>query len=146
MWSSYANRTIYPDANVIIYAIEKSHSWSRSTKALLEAIDRRTPSAVTSELAVAEVLAKPLALRNQDLIEKYERLFAGDSDLRMVAIDREVLLRAARLQGTAGLKLFDSIHVATAQLSGCDFFLTEDERLGRILTDRPAWLKLSGIE
>jgi predicted nucleic acid-binding protein len=138
MWSSYVNRTIYLDANIIIYAIEERHSWSRSTKALLEAIDARIPSAVTSELAVAEVLAKPLALNNHDLIGKYQRLFAGDGDLRMIAIDRDVWFRAARLQGAAGLKLFDSIHMATAQLSGCDFFLTEDERLGR--PDRSASL------
>lgn len=146
MWSSFAERTLYLDANVIIYAIERNHSWSRTTKFLLDAIDRKALRAVTSELALAEVLAKPMARNDHNLLQKYQRLFAPDSELAMIQIDRDVLVLAARLQGELKVKLFDAIHLSTARLSGCDFFLTEDERLGRALGDQPKWLRLSEVD
>ncbi len=145
MWSAYAHRTIYLDSNIIIYAIERGYRWAQVTQAMLEAIDRRTFQAATSELALAEVLAKPFARNESDEIGKYERLFAPHSALTMSIVDRDTLLLAARLQGSLGLKLFDAIHLATAQRAGCDYFLTEDERLGRCLTDEPKWLKLSDV-
>lgn len=93
----------------------------------------------------AEVLVRPLALKDDDLVRKYQRLLESDSEIEMISISRDVLFLAARQQGELKLKLFDAIHVATAQLAGCDYFLTQDERLGRALVDRPKWLKLSEI-
>lgn len=47
----------------------------------------------------------------------------------MAPVSRDVLLAAARLRAEIGLKLPDAIHVATAQLTGCDQFLTNDARV-----------------
>ncbi|MDB5615817.1 type II toxin-antitoxin system VapC family toxin [Tardiphaga sp.] len=145
MWSAFANQTIYLDSNIIIYAIERGYRQAHTMRAMLEAIDRRAFRAVTSELTIAEVMSKPLALNDLDHISKYERFFAPNSALAIPAISRETLLLAARMQGSLGLKLFDSIHVATAQLEGCDCFLTEDERLGRAIAGETKWLKLSEV-
>jgi len=145
MWSSYSNQRIYLDSNIIIYAIERNHSWARTAKSLLDAIEDRVFLAIASELAVAEVLSKPLAVGNQNLVRKYEQVFADDIGLKMFPIDRNVLLQAAHLRGRLKLKLFDAIHVATARQAGCDHFLTQDERLGRALAGEPKWLKLSEI-
>jgi len=131
MWSAYSNQKIYLDSNIIIYAIERNHSWAQSTKSLLDAMEDGVFFAITSELAVAEALSRPIAVGNNNLIRKYEQIFATDSRLKMVAIDRNVLFLAAQLRGALKLKLFDAIHVATARLAKCDHFLTQDERLGR---------------
>jgi predicted nucleic acid-binding protein len=144
MWSAYANRAIYLDSNIIIYAIEGANRFLNASQAMVDAIDRRIFRAVTSELTIAEVLSKPLALKDNDLVSKYERFFAPNSALLMPSVDRDPLLAAARLRGQSGLKLFDAIHVAAARLSGCDYFLTQDERLGRAI-DQPKWLKLSEV-
>ena len=72
MWSAYANRTIYLDSNIIIYAIERGYRWADTTQSMLAAIDNRIFRAVTSELAIAEVLSKPLARGDQDEIAKFE--------------------------------------------------------------------------
>ena len=146
MWSAYANRTIYLDSNIIIYAIERGYRWADTTQSMLAAIDSRIFRAVTSELAIAEVLSKPLALGNLDEIAKFEHFFSPRSALEMAAVDRHTLRLAAHLQGQLRLKLFDAIHVATARLAGCDYFLTEDERLGRALADEPQWLRLSEVK
>jgi predicted nucleic acid-binding protein len=145
MWWAHANRTIYLDANIIIYAIERGYRWADTTQSMLAAIDGRLFRAVTSELAIAEVLSKPLALGNLDEIAKFEHFFSPRSALEMAAVDRHTLRLAAQLQGQLRLKLFDAIHVATARISGSDYFLTEDDRLGRALADEPAWLRLSDV-
>jgi predicted nucleic acid-binding protein len=145
MWSVYADRTIYLDSNIIIYAIERGYRWADSTQSMLTAIDNRIFRAVTSELAIAEVLSKPLALGHQDEVAKFEQFFSPRSALEMPAIDRNALRTAAGLQGQLRLKLFDAIHVTTARLSGCAYFLTEDDRLGRALDGEPEWLRLSDV-
>lgn len=145
MWSAYANRTIYLDSNIIIYAIERGYRWADLTQSMLAAIDSRLFRAVTSELAIAEVLSKPLTLGDQNEIAKFDHFFSPRSALETPVVDRHTLRLAARLQGQLRLKLFDAIHVATARLSGCDYFLTEDERLGRALADELKWLRLSDV-
>lgn len=145
MWSAYAHQTIYLDSNIIIYAIERGYRWADVTQSMLTAIDNRIFRAVTSELAIAEVLAKPLALGHQDEIAKFEHFFSPRSALEMPTIDRHTLRTAAGMQGQLRLKLFDAIHLATARLSGCAHFITEDDRLGRALAGEPKWLRLSDV-
>jgi predicted nucleic acid-binding protein len=52
----------------------------------------------------------------------------SSSTLQVVPITREVLVTAARLRAEQGLKLPDAIHAATAQLTNCQQFLTNDTR------------------
>lgn len=108
---------------------------------LFAAIDERRFSALTSELTLAEVLPKPLARNELGLAEKYRTLMTTQGPLVSVPIDREVLLRAAQRQASMGLKLADAIHVATAEVTACDYFLTFDARLGRALSRKPTWLR-----
>jgi len=115
-------------------------------KQLFEAIDDRLIEASTSELTLAEALAKPLASGATELVATYESALAPDSAIRTVPIDRAVLRSAAALQGKLGIKLHDAIHVATAQASGCHRFMTNDSRLGRKLGADIAWLSLDDVE
>jgi predicted nucleic acid-binding protein len=146
MWPATTDQAVYLDSNIFIYAVQKSDQWAKSAEVLLKAIDERTVRAVTSELVLAEVLSKPFALGNTEQIEQYQRLLSAGSGLSMMNVSRDVLMLAARLRGDMGLKLFDAIHVATARLASCDYFLTQDERLGRALSGQPRWLKLSEIK
>lgn len=145
MWSAFAGRLLYLDTNIVIYAIEESSDWPTVTRNLLTAIDDGIVRAATSELTIAEVMPKPLKLHDRALTEKFESFLSSPSALMMQPIDRKVLLRAADLQASGRLKLFDAIHVATALMLGCDYFLTEDDRLGRNLESILPWIRLSEI-
>ena len=145
MWSAATGQAVYLDSNIFIYAVQKSDHWAKPAEVLLKAIDEQKVRAVASELVLAEVLSKPFALGNTRQIEQYQRLLSSGSGLSMVNVSRGVLVLAAQLRGATGLQLIDAIHIATAQLAHCDYFLTQDERLGRALADRPKWLKLSEI-
>lgn len=100
-----------------------------AVKALLQALDDRTVSCATSELTIAEVLVKPFAHPDLRYRKEYEELLSENPGLSVVQISRQVLERSAKLRAAIGGKLADAIHVATADLSGCTHFLSEDSRI-----------------
>jgi uncharacterized protein len=145
MWEGFTGDSLYLDSNIFILAIERGNPWAEMLRSLFVAIDERAILVCTSELTIAEVLSKPLQVGAQDLIGKYDQLFAPESPIKTIPIDRSILRSAAELQGRLRVKLMDSIHLATAKSHGCDFFLTEDDRLGRVIEKQPERLSLSGV-
>jgi predicted nucleic acid-binding protein len=143
MWSGFEGRAFYLDTNIMVYAIEGKNPWSDILRELFHAVDARTIHAFTSELTVAEVLAKPLQLGVIDLVATYEELLAPDSLVRVIPIDRPILRSAAELCGRMRIKLADAIHVATALQCACEFILTNDEQFGQRVQSPLRWLSLS---
>jgi predicted nucleic acid-binding protein len=145
MWSAFSGGRFYLDANAIIYALETGFDLRGITQAFLAAVDERVVLAVTSEVTIAEVLVKPLQTSDLSTLAMYERCFSPASQIELVPVDRPLILASARISALLGMKLIDAMHVPTAQLSECDYFLTHDERLGRALPERPKWLRFSDI-
>jgi uncharacterized protein len=145
MWSSFTGQALYLDTNIIIYAIEGENPWTKLLRKLFRAIDERAIHTFTSELTLAEVLAKPLELGAIDLVATYEELLAPDSVVRVIPIDRPILRSAAELCGRLRIKLADAIHVATAMQCTCDFMLTNDEQFGQGIEAPLRWLSLSQV-
>jgi predicted nucleic acid-binding protein len=50
----------------------------------------------------------------------------------MVPVSRDILVAAARLRAETNMKLPDAIHIATAQITGCSYLLTNDSHLRAI--------------
>jgi predicted nucleic acid-binding protein len=134
MWEGLRGQTVYLDANVIIYAIEAGNRWQSKLRQLFEMIDGGLVFAVTSELTLAEVLARPLSQGATDLVDKFElALDPARSPIEIPSVSRTILRSAAELQGNLEIKLMDVIHIATAQAAGCQSLVTNDFRLGRKL-------------
>lgn len=125
--SAELGKKIYLDTNVIIYAVEGFADLAGNIQALLRALDEAEIVAVTSELTLAEVLVKPLRDQNQIVQQAYQTFLTPTPVLQPVPISRNILEEAARLRATKRLKLPDAIHLATANLNGCDSFLTNDD-------------------
>jgi len=122
-------RRLYLDANVFIYVVEGSPEHDAFLGGLLDLLGTGDTTAVTSELTLAEVLAKPFEENRTDLADIYEEMVAPSPWLDMVPVNRAVLLRAARLRAELKLRLPDAIHVASAVAAGCELFLSNDYRL-----------------
>ena len=122
-------RRLYLDANVFIYAVEGSPEHRAFLEGLLDLLGTGDTTAVTSELTLAEVLAKPFEENRTDLADIYEEMVAPSAWLDMVPVNRAVLLRAARLRAELKLRLPDAVHVASAVAAGCELFLSNDRRL-----------------
>ena len=125
----FTNQRVYLDVNVFIYAIEEYEKYISVSKALLSEIDRGSIRAVTSELSLAETLVHPLKQNRPDRVSVYEGLLRSRISFDVVPVSRVVLRRAAELRATHGNKLPDAIHVATAALASCGYFISEDAGL-----------------
>jgi predicted nucleic acid-binding protein len=119
---------VYLDTNVFVYALEGYDQYRLPLSTVFEQIDRGSLQAVTSELPLAEVLVKPLSDRNPEREAAYHGALRPSACLHLMPVTRDVLVVAARLRAEQGLKLPDAIHAATAQLTGCQQFLTNDSR------------------
>jgi predicted nucleic acid-binding protein len=128
---------VYLDTNVFIYAVEAVAEYSAAVDALFDLMDSGSIVACTSELTLAEVLAKPFEVGRDDIAQVYEAMLRPSSWLSVLPIKRTVLMEAARVQAELRLRLPDAIHVATAIAAGCLTILSNDRRL-RV----PAGIKL----
>ena len=123
-------RRTYLDTNALIAILEKEGDLDQAQRAFVGEIEEGGVEAVTSELTLAECLVKPIAERDEALVRAYLSLLAADSPfLRVSTVSRPVLLEAARIRAGTGVKLPDAIHVATADVSGCEVFVSNDRRL-----------------
>jgi predicted nucleic acid-binding protein len=121
--------SVYLDANVFIYAIEDYPDYDADVSELFRELDARNLSAFTSELTLAEVLVKPLADRDSDLVENYKKFVTNSKYLTVVPVARSIILRAAEVRSILGLRLPDAIHLATALESGCTSLVTNDREM-----------------
>jgi predicted nucleic acid-binding protein len=122
----------YLDTNVIIGITETQSAMPDGQKGLVDAILNRKLIGVLSEITLAECLVKPIKENDRALIDLYTELFSEDSGLIILPVDRIVLIEAAYVRARHKIKLPDAIHFATAQLSGCSSFITNDHRLANL--------------
>lgn len=132
--SAELGQKVYLDTNIIIYAVEGFADLANQIRALLTAMDAAEIVALTSELTVAEVLVKPFKDGNQSAQQAYRTFLTPTPALQLVSVSRTILEEAARLSATTPLRLPDAIHLATANLNGCDSFLTNDDLFKRVTT------------
>ncbi|WP_341526285.1 PIN domain-containing protein [Nostoc sp. UHCC 0302] len=121
-------KLVYLDTNIWIYALEGYPEFIQDLTQLFQSIEQGNLSAVTSELSLAEALVKPF--QNQDLAQQttYKQAINNSQNLIVVPVSRQVLIEAAKLRAVVKIKLPDAIHAATALLTQCSTFLTNDQR------------------
>ena len=120
---------VYVDANILIYIVEGNRALASELKQIVEALDAGVLSAVTSELTLAEVLIGPLRTNDQKLAGTYKTLLRSSRVLRTVPVSAAILERSAGIRCNSTTSLPDAIHLATAELAGCRYFLTEDRHI-----------------
>lgn len=129
---------VYLDANIFIYLLEGYIEFAPILHQLTDFIDSGKLQTFTSELSLAEVLVKPIRDKNFVLQKLYENAIQTTSNLSVRPIDRDTLIQAAKLRAKSinnAVRLPDTIHLATAQLHHCSYFITNDARLKNFLPD-----------
>jgi len=126
---------VYVDANPFIYFIEGEEAAANRLRPFFELLRQRPGVATTSELTLAEVLAKarPDARRNYLNLIVWSKLFELQPITRDILIDTADYRRASQKARPDGakvmVKLPDAIHVVTAARSRCRMFLSADTGL-----------------
>ena len=123
--------TVYLDSSGLIYSVERIQPYH----ALLEPIWRQAHAGqfaiVTSELAVLETLVKPIRESDAAVERLFGELF-NSKEVTLIPATRQLWEEAARLRATTGLKTADALHAATALLTGCALFITNDSDFRRV--------------
>lgn len=114
------------DANIFIYVLEKHPDYFHQALALLTAVESGLVFGQASELTYLEVLAKS-SMTAQDILIATEFLLTTNTSI--ASINYQILLKAAGLRLSIGLKTPDAIHVASASVNNCNYFITNDDGL-----------------
>jgi predicted nucleic acid-binding protein len=117
---------LYLDSVPVIYLVEQVTPFEAAVRAHVTAAGLVL---VAGELTRMECLVMPLRNNNQTLIAEFEDFFTNQVS-ELVFPSRAVFDRAAGIRAQyQGIKTPDALHLAAAVESGCDVFLTNDQRL-----------------
>ncbi|MEQ1735090.1 MAG: PIN domain-containing protein [Rhodoglobus sp.] len=114
---------IYLDSCMLIYAVEDRGDRGDAVRQQLKDPSIR---AAISPLVVMECLVGPLKKDNLALRDQFTNVF---SRCDMIMLGLPEFTRAAELRARHGLRNADALHLAAAQLNGCEALWTNDSRL-----------------
>ena len=127
-----ASGVVYLDTSIVIYSVEIHADYWPVLKSLWDAARNGAITAISSELIMLETLVGPLRKRDTRLVPAYDQLFQSP-DLRVVPVSQAILREAAALRAALpSLRTPDALHAATALVTGCTAFLTNDRGFGHV--------------
>jgi len=115
---------IYLDSCIVIYAIEDTGERGDRVRRRLE--QAGSQSIAISPLVMQECLVGPLRVDDLALHDLYVRAF---EQFEVLELGVHEFVRAAEFRARTGLRTPDALHLAAAQLGGCDELWTNDTRL-----------------
>lgn len=122
--------SLYLDANILIYLVEGNVTISELVLAAFREIEAHNITLYTSEITVTECLNGAYQVGLEELAQKYLELLGTEDFITLLPVDLQVCIEAARISAEHRLKTADSLHLATAAVSGCQAFLTNDSAFG----------------
>lgn len=121
----------YIDANFVV----KAYTRNPESVSCRERLDKG--SLVTSPIAVVEAWQALMRILGDDLANKAV-IDLLRRDVAVIKTGPSLIHEAVRKQHKFGLDAFDTTHVVSAQLAGCDEILTFDNDILKAKTEPPA--------
>jgi predicted nucleic acid-binding protein len=124
--------SLYIDTAPIIYFAEQIAPFAERVYAIFSRIVEGEIAGVTSTITLTEVLTKPLRDKDSEVEAAYRNMLVNDGGYVRVPVTDAVAERAALLRAQYNLRTPDALHLATAIISSCGAFLTNDYALKRV--------------
>jgi predicted nucleic acid-binding protein len=86
----------------------------------------------TSCLTLGEILVKPLSCNRTEIADRYTGFFSR-SGITVLPFDFQAASCYAQIRQDRRIRRADAIQLATAPSAGIDLFITNDERLSRVV-------------
>ena len=123
---------IYLDTSPIIYMLEDVKPYSIRVHDFVISHFRNNVMFTTSTITNIEYLVIPYRIQDYQKIIEFER-FKKTLKMRVIAADDAITKQAAQIRAKySGIKSMDALQLASAIMSGCDVFLTNDKQLRQI--------------
>ncbi len=127
--------TLLIDTAPIIYFIEQKTPFFALLDSLFGRIDQGTLTSVTTAITLAECLYYPYKNEDRALVKAFSRRLVTGQNVRFMPVTAVVADQSAQLRARYNLGFADAFQVATAFVSGCNIFLTNDRQLKRIQSE-----------
>lgn len=123
---------IYIDTAPFIYYLEKNTLYfDRIRNFFMQCHSDKIPLE-TSVITFEEYCVYPLSIGSNQSIANFEKFIEG-MNINVLNIDKQIAFEAAKIRSKyQTFKALDSIHLATAIMSGCKTFITNDKQLRQI--------------
>jgi predicted nucleic acid-binding protein len=121
---------LFLDTAPVVYFVEQNPEFIARVEPIFDRLDLDIIG-VVSAITLAECLVFPIKRGFIDIEKAFEEVFNSDR-VEFVATDRKIANLAARIRANYNFQLPDSIQIATAIVSGCDAFLTNDIALRKV--------------
>ena len=123
---------VFLDTAPFIYFIEKDSNnpqYFNNMKQFFEEGYRENKEFLTSVITMAEYFVFPYRNQKMSYIDSFHRL-VDTLDMEIAEVDQEIAKKAAQIRAQyKNFKAMDALQVATACVTGCDLFLTNDKQL-----------------
>ena len=123
---------VFLDTAPFIYFIEKDSNnpqYFDNMKRFFEEGYREDKEFLTSVITMAEYFVFPYRNQKMSYIDSFHRL-VDTLDMEITEVDQEIAKKAAQIRAQyKNFKAMDALQLATACVTGCDLFLTNDKQL-----------------
>lgn len=123
---------VFLDTAPFIYFIEKDSNnpqYFDNMKQFFEEGYRENKEFLTSVITMAEYFVFPYRNQKMSYIDSFNRL-VDTLDMEIVEVDQEIAKKAAQIRAQyKNFKAMDALQLATACVTGCNLFLTNDKQL-----------------
>jgi predicted nucleic acid-binding protein len=126
------HRRLAIDSCVFIYQIEANPKYVALTDLVFSWLAQPASRAVTSTIAMTEILVSPYRNRDQKLLDNFYGLLSTYPDLEWIPVGLEIADVAARMRANCNLRTPDAIQAATAIHVGATALMTNDPVFKRV--------------
>ena len=120
-------KKVFFDTAPFIYFLENDGDFKAKAKKLIS--DCEKADFVTSTVTVSEYLTGAFKNEDEQNVSDFKNTIV-DYDFEVIPIDWDIAEEAARIRAKySGFKMMDSLQLASAKVSGCDAFISNDLQL-----------------
>jgi predicted nucleic acid-binding protein len=120
------------DTSIFIYHLERHPRYLRVTQELLSGVESGRWEAVTSTIALMELVVRPWQLERPDVARDYEEALVQFPHLAVIHVTRGVAREAAQLRARYGLRPADALMASTALTQEATALVTNDKDFARL--------------
>lgn len=123
------SKKVFLDTALFIYYLEHNKYYFYKSKNIFIDCYKNQRIMITSAATVEEYCIYPYKNNRQDCIAAFDNFIAG-MEIIICDINVKIAKKAAQIRAEyKDFKAMDALQLATACISGCDLFLTNDKQL-----------------
>jgi predicted nucleic acid-binding protein len=119
-------KSVAVDTNILIYYYQKHPTFGPIVRDFFINLEENRQFVFTSSITITEIFSYPL--EDKLLTDTKKQLLSGVF-IKIIAVDNDIALEAARIRREYKFQLADAIQLATVVVNKTQVFITNDQRL-----------------